>query len=154
MTDFENELFRVDSLDEITREHFGMTCVAAMRAQPEIRGLVGIESGDDFVLWRGEGFSSVQVRNWSGMLTLLIISKNGTWLTSDHIEGMGSEAVIDEAYRRFEVARPYINKELHKAFAPVELNEGAIRRWMENSEEYMLKIKKLMEERDNESKDC
>ena len=67
---------------------------------------------------------------------------------------MGSEAVIDEAYRRFEVARPYINKELHKAFAPVELNEGAIRRWMENSEEYMLKIKKLMEERDNESKDC
>ena len=41
MTDFENELFRVDSLDEITREHFGMTCVAAMRAQPEIRGLLG-----------------------------------------------------------------------------------------------------------------
>ena len=135
MTDFENEWFRVDSLDEITREHFGMTCVAAMRAQPEIRGLLGIESGDDFVLWRGEGFSSVQVRNWSGMLTLLIISKNGTWLTSDHIEGMGGEAVIDEAYRRFEVARPYINKELPKAFAPAELNEGVIRRCIRGSKE-------------------
>ncbi len=42
---------------------------------------------------------------------------------------------IDEAYRRFEVVRPYINKELHKAFAPAELNEGAIRRCIRSSEE-------------------
>lgn len=80
----------------------------------------------------------------------VFISKNGTWLASDHIEGMGGEAVIDEAYRRFEVVRPYINKELHKAFAPAELNEGAIRRWMRSGEKYMLKIKKLLEERDHD----
>lgn len=152
MSEFENELFRMDSLNEITREHFGMACVAAMSTQPEIRCLLGIESSDDFTLWRGEGSAKVQVRNWGGMLTLLIVSKNGTWLTSDHIEGMGGEAVIDEAYRRFEVAKPYIKKELHKAFAPVELKEGAVSRWLKGSEEYLLKIKEFMEERESEAK--
>ena len=34
-----NELFRVDSLDEITYEHFEMACVAAMSESEELKGL-------------------------------------------------------------------------------------------------------------------
>ena len=79
---------------------------------------------------------------------MFIVSKNGTWLTSDHIDGMGAEAVIDEAYRRFTVAKPYIEHELEKAFTPVKLKEGAVKSWTENVEAYARKVKDFVKECD------
>lgn len=143
-----NELFKVDKLDDLTREHFSMACVAAMTEEEELRGLLGVPCGDDYLLWAGEGSAKVEVRNWSRMLTLFIVSKNGTWLTSDHIDGMGAEAVIDEAYRRFTVAKPYIEHELEKAFTPVKLKEGAVKSWTENVEAYARKVKDFVKKCD------
>ena len=136
----QNEIFKVDSLNEITKEHFKMACVAAMSEQPELRGILGVPGSDDYILYAGEGQALVNVRNWSRMLTLLIVSKNGTWLTSDHIDGMGCEEVIDEAYRRFKTAKPYIEKELSKAFASSELKPGTESRWLKTANEYFQKI--------------
>lgn len=116
-----NEFFRVSSLDEITKEHFAKACAAVMEAEEKPQGKFKVPCGEDYLLWEGEGMALVQLCNWCHMLTLLIVSKNGTWLTSDHIDGMGSEAVIDEAYRRFMAAKPYIEQELSHAFCPGRL---------------------------------
>lgn len=136
-----NDLFKVDSLNDITPEHFKLACIAAMAQPEEIKCLLGIPTGDDFVLYEGKNKAYVYVRNWSGMLTLFIQSENGTWLTSDHIEGMGIDGVIDEAYRRFTVAKPFIKKKnIEKAFKETQLAEGACSRWLQGTEEYMKKI--------------
>ena len=119
-----NKLYKVDKLDDLSREHFGMACTAAMAEEAELRGLLEVPCGDDYLLWSGKGSARVEVSNWNRMLTLFVVSKNGTWLTSDHINGMDAEAVIDEAYRRFTVAKPYIEQELREAaFAPVKLKD-------------------------------
>ena len=46
-----NELFKVDKLDDLTREHFSMACVAAMTEEEELRGLLGVPCGDEYLLW-------------------------------------------------------------------------------------------------------
>ena len=43
-----NELFRVDSLDEITYDHFEMACIAAMSESEELKGLLGVPCGSDY----------------------------------------------------------------------------------------------------------
>ena len=141
-----NELFRVDSLDEITHEHFTMACVAAMSETEELVGLLGVPCGSDYILYEGKDKALVYVRNWSHMLTLFIQSRNGTWLTSDHIEGMGIEAVINEAYRRFITAKPYINTNCERAFKEVKLSEGTCSRWLEYTEDIMKKIREYVKE--------
>lgn len=141
-----NELFRVDSLDEITYDHFEMACVAAMSQSPESIGLLGVPCSDDYVLYEGKGESYVDVRNWSNMLSLHVVSKSGTWLCSDHIEGMGIDGTIKEAYRRFEVVKPFINKNCQKAFAPMELAEGTTTRWLEYTEDVMKRVREYVKE--------
>lgn len=143
-----NELFKVDRLDDITREHFGMACVAAMSEEEELRGLLGIPTSSEYTLWTDGGKAKVEIRNWSRMLSMLIVSKNGTWLNSDHIDGMGAEAVIDEAYRRFMVAKPYIEKDLERAFSAGKLKEGAERRWVDNGAAYIERMKEFAKEAD------
>ena len=141
-----NELFRVDSLDEITYDHFEMACIAAMSESEELKGLLGVPCGTDYLLYQGKGKAQITVRNWSHMLSLHITSRSGLWLTCDHIEGMGVNGVIEEAYRRFEVAKPYINKNAERAFKEVELSEGSASRWIEYTEGVMQKIRKYLEE--------
>lgn len=143
----QNETFKVDSLNEITKRHFKMACVAAMSEQPELRGILGVPGSDDYILYAGEEQALVSVRNWSRMLTLLIVSKNGTWLTSDHIDGMGCKKVIDEAYRRFKTAKPYIEKELSKAFDSSALKPGTESRWLKTAKEYFQKIEQYVKNR-------
>ena len=141
-----NELFRVDSLDEITEEHFEMACVAAMSEQEELKGLLGVPCGDDYLLYLGKDKAMITVRNWSHMLSLHITSRSGIWLTCDHIEGMGVDGVIAEEYRRFLVAKPYINKKCDRAFKEVELSEGSPARWMDYTEGIMQKIRRYIAE--------
>ena len=143
-----NDLFKVDKLDDITREHFGMACVAAMSEKEELRGLLGIPTSSEYTLWTDGGKAKVEIRNWSRMLSMLIVSKNGTWLTSDHIDGMEAEAVIDEAYRRFMAAKPYIEKDLEKSFSAGKLKEGTEGRWLENGVAYIQRMKEFAEEAD------
>ena len=141
-----NEQFRVETLDEITKEHFEMACIAAMSEDEELCGLLGVPCSSEFVLYEGRGNAIVRVRNWSRHLSLHIVSRNGTWLNSDHIDGMGIEETIAEAYRRFLVAKPYINKECERAFQDMELAEGTKMRWLRGCEEYMVRIRKVLEE--------
>ena len=109
-----NELFRVEKLEEITKEHFALACVAAMSEDEELKGLLGVPCGSDYLLYQGKGKSSVKVRNWSRMLELHVVSESGTWLVSSHIDGRGIDGVIDEAYRQLESAMPYIKKQCKK----------------------------------------
>lgn len=80
------------------------------------------------------------------MLSLHITSRSGIWLTCDHIDGMGINGCIEEAYRRFEVAKSFINKNAERAFKEMELSEGSATRWIEYSEGVMQKIRKYLEE--------
>lgn len=139
-----NEIFKVDSIAEITKEHFTMACVAAMAQEEELKGMLGVPCGDDFLLYSGPGKSIVEVRNWSHMLSLHVVSKSGKWIVSSHIEGMGAEGVIEEAWRQFESARPYIKTEARRAFTHMVLAEGACARWLEGQEDMMKKIKEYV----------
>lgn len=118
----DNEAFKVKRLKDITEDHFKMACVAAMTEKQEIRCFAGIPSSNEYTLYEGKGKSLVQVRSWSGMLSLHIVSAGGTWLESCHIDGPGAEEVLDEAWRIFLRAKPMINKTFDKAFKPAEVD--------------------------------
>lgn len=118
----DNEVFRVRRLKDITEDHFKMACVAAMTEKQEIRCFAGIPSSNEYVLYAEKGKSLVQIRSWSGMLSLHIVSEGGTWIDSSHIEGPGAEEVLDEAWRRFLRAKPFINKTFDKSFKPAEID--------------------------------
>ena len=136
-----NDIFLKDSLDEITEKHFKATCVAAMSDQPELKGLLGVPCGDDYYLYSGKGKSLVYVSNWSNMLSLHIVTEGGTWLVSSHIDGRSVEEVLEEAWRQFLSAKPFIKTSPEKAFRPVKFSEGTGQRWMKWTEEYMEFIK-------------
>lgn len=146
-----NELFKVDKLSKITRKHFRMACFAAMNGCAELKGLLGVPCGDDYILYSGEGKATVQVRNYSGMLALHIVSKNGTWLISGYIDGMDAKNVIREAYRQFRRARPYIDKELWRAF-DLKIADGASARWMNRVAEIEKKTAKYVKRKKKEVK--
>lgn len=139
-----NETFLVDSLNDITEEHFKAACVAAMSTDEELRGLLGVPCGEDMALYYGKDEALVYVRNWSHMLTLFIRTESGTWLDSSHIDGMGVEGVLDEAWRRFCVAKPYIKKRPEKAFKQIEA-QGTGLRLMDNTEKYISYIKEVIQ---------
>lgn len=132
-----NKAFLVETLNEITEKHFKATCVAAMSDSEELKGLLGVPCGDDFYLYEGRDKALVYVRNWSRMLSLHIVSESGTWLVSSHIEGRGVDGILEEAWRQFLVAKPYIKTYPEKAFKPLELSKGSSARWMQWTEEYM-----------------
>lgn len=122
----ENEMFRCRRLKDITEDHFKMACVAAMTEKQEIRCFAGIPTSNDYTLYSGRGKSLVEVRSWSGMLTLHIVSEGGTWLDSGHVDGPGAEEVLDEAWRRFLRAKPHIHKTFAKAFKKAEIDLAAL----------------------------
>lgn len=141
-----NEAFKVDSLDEITQEHFTMACVAAMAEEEEGFGILGAPCGcSEYILYEGPGESLVQLRNWSHMLSLHIVSKSGKWLVSSHIEGMGVRQVIGEAYRQFCQAKPFIRKDCERAFQDMELTDGRKSRWLKNVEVDMEEVREYLE---------
>lgn len=141
-----SEAFKVDSLGEITLDHFSMACVAAMAEEEEDRGILGVPCGcSEYILYEGPGKSLVQLRNWSHMLSLHIVSKSGKWLVSSHIEGMGVRQVIGEAYRQFCQAKPFIRKDCERAFQDVELTEGRKSRWLKNIEVDLEEVREYLE---------
>lgn len=149
-----NEMFRVDSLEELTQEHFSMACIAAMADKEELKGLLGVPcSASEFVLYEGPGESFVEVRNWSHMLSLHIVSKSGRWLVSSHIDGMGVRQVIGEAYRQFEQAKKFIKKDCKRAFRDVEITEGKKGRWLEGLEPDLERVREYLENKDIEDKE-
>ena len=127
----DNEAFKVRRLRDITEEQFKMACVAAMTEKQEIRCFAGIPSSNDFILWQGKKKGLVQVRSWSGMLSLFIVSEGGAWLTSSHIDGPGAEEVLEEAWRQFLRAKPFISKSFDKAFKTAEVDM-----WAKNNSEW------------------
>lgn len=118
----DNDAFKVSRLKDITEDHFKMACVAAMTTKTEVRCFAGIPTSDEFTLYEGRKEALVQVRSWSGMLSLFIRSEGGTWIESSHIEGPDPEEVLDEAWKHFKRARPLIGKTYEKAFKKAELD--------------------------------
>ena len=140
----DNELFLVDSLNEITYEHFKTACVACMAEEEELRGILGIPCGGEYTLYIGKGKALVKVRNWSSMLELHVVSESGTWLVCAHIDGMGVEGTIDMAWKMFEAVKPFIKTKAEKAFREVKMAENATGRWLESCAEYYKKIEELI----------
>lgn len=138
-----NELFRVESICEITFQHFKLACIACMAESEELRGLLGVPCGSDFVLYEGKGEATVKVCNWSHMLSLHVVSESGTWLTSAHFDGMGVDGTIDAAWKLFETVKPYIKKKAKRAFKEVKLSDGTCGRWLESCSEYYKQIEAI-----------
>lgn len=150
MSEF-NEIFKVDSLGEITLEHFSMACIAAMSDEEELKGLLGVPcSASEFVLYEGPGDAFVKIRNWSHMLSLHIVSKSGRWLVSSHIDGMGVRQVIGEAYRQFEQAKKFIKKDCKRAFEDMEITEGKKSRWLKGLETDLEEVREYLENREKD----
>jgi len=139
-----NDTFLVHDLSEITFKHFRMACIACMAQDRELCGLLAIPCSDDYFLYRGNDEACVKVRNWSNMLELHIVSESGTWLVSSHIDGRGVNGVVDEAYRKYRSALPYIEQKVTKAFVDEKLAEGAVRKWSETSAEVIEEIKRYI----------
>ena len=125
-----DELFKVNDLNHLTFKHFKIACIAAMAQPEELKGIIGMPCGAEYLLYRGEGKSLITVRNWGHMLSLHIQSASGIWIASDHIEGMGLDGVIQEAYRRVMVAKPYIDTLAKRAFGNHSLSVDAISNWL------------------------
>lgn len=140
----ENDLFRVDSIDEITFEYFKTACIACMSEEEELAGLLGVPCGSDFILYEGKGKAHIHVRNWSHMLSLHVVSESGTWLVSSHFDGMGVDGTIEAAWTMFNIAKPLIRKKTERAFKEVELSEGTRGRWLESCSEYYKKIEAIV----------
>ncbi len=145
--DEDNTIFKVNRLKDITEELFKMACVAAMTEKTEVRCLAGFPSSNDFILYEGRKNAIVKVRNWSGMLTLHIVSEGGTWIESSHIEGPDPEEVLDEAWKHFKRAKPFITKTFDKAFKKAELHpEESNTRWLEVTWKYYKQIEDYFKE--------
>lgn len=139
-----NELFRVESICEITFQHFKLACIACMAESEELRGLMGVPCGSDFILYEGKGEAHVHVRNWSHMLSLHVVSESGTWLASAHFDGMGVDGTIDAAWNMFETVKPLIKTKAKRAFEDVKLTEGTTGRWLESCSEYYKQIEAIV----------
>lgn len=139
----DNTVFKVNRLKDLTEDHFKMACMAAMTEKTEIRCFAGISTSSDLILYEGRKKARVEVSSWSGMLTLFIVSEGGTWIESSHIEGPDAEEVLDEAWKHYQRARPFITKTFDKAFKKAEPNlDENNSRWMEVT----LKYYKLIED--------
>lgn len=147
----DNTVFKVNRLKDLTEDLFKMACVAAMTEKTEIRCFAGIPTSSEFILWEGRKKGLVQVRSWSGMLSLLIVSEGGTWLESSHIEGPDAEEVLDEAWKHFQRARPFITKTFNKAFKKAELQlEENNSRWLDVTRKYFELIEEYFREMNGE----
>lgn len=143
-----SEIFKVETLDEITSEHFKAACVAAMAEEAEMKGLLGVPVSGEYVIWKGKEKGKVKVRNYCHMLELIVAAENGFWLTEGCIDGMGAEAVLDEAYRRFLIAKPYIEQKPEHSFEPTKMKEGTEKEWLETAKKYIDEMAKLAKEAD------
>lgn len=99
----------VENLDDITERLFKMACLEAMQKSIVEKGLLKVPCTEEVVIYQ-LGDELVQVRAWSKMLSLFIVSASGTWLVDSHIDGRGAVGNINEAWRQFEAARPYIRE--------------------------------------------
>lgn len=140
-----NETFLCDSLDEITEEHFKSACVVAMSSEEILKGLLEVNCSDEFVLYIGKEEALVYVRNWSGMLSLFIRSESGTWIDSSHIDGMGVDGVLEEAWQRFLTAKTFVKTRPEKAFKQMELENGTKLRNMCDTSRYIDYITKTIQ---------
>jgi hypothetical protein len=85
------------------------------------------------------------------MLSLHIVSEGGTWLESSHIEGPDAEEVLDEAWKHFQRARPFITKTFNKAFKKAELQlEESNSRWLDVTRKYFELIEEYFREMNGE----
>lgn len=106
--------FLTKNLKKLNYSTFREACIACMTESPKYRALLDIPTSEEYLLYRGKGEALIKVRNWSGYLTLLCVSKSGTWIESSHIGGTSQEDVIKEAWKHITRAKPLINKEFEK----------------------------------------
>lgn len=139
-----NNLFKVDKLNEISEKHFKMACVTAMSEKETLKGSIAVPCSNEYVLYSKEK-ASVIIKNWSNLLTLSITSINGTTLLLDHINGMGVREVLEEAYRRFLVVKPYINQKTDNTFKEVSFCKDANFKWLVNCESIMSDISNYLQ---------
>ena len=99
----------VDNLDDITETVFKMACLEAMQRPIVEKGLLRVPCTNEIVIYQS-GYELVKVRAWSKMLSLFISGASGTWLVDSHIDGRGAVGNINEAWRQFQSAKPYIDE--------------------------------------------
>lgn len=109
-----NQVFQVSNLKKLNFDLFRKACIACMMETTKFRAHFNIPSSNDYILYKGKNEGIIKIRNWSNLLTILCVSKNGTWIESSHIGGENQDDIIKEAWRHICRAKPLINKELRK----------------------------------------
>lgn len=137
-----NYAFVKENLNDITLDYFKMVAITCMNSGINHICPLGC-SGDNFMLygkfikaeesedgnWHRE--SMVSLRNYFGILEMLVTDKKGRFLVYSKVDGMSVDEVIEELFREFCNVKHLVNKETKETFKDVlkesdnvELSEG------------------------------
>ena len=118
-----NYKYKKNTLDEITEELiFEAACTTMTSGFTSIAPL-GF-NGDTFILYEGvkeEGnnttrCSQISLRNYCGILELLITDKEGGFIIYNQLDGLTAEEIVKEYYRQFLTVKHLIDKKIERAF--------------------------------------
>lgn len=132
------DLFKKNTLEEITYDHFKLAAFATMTAGYTQIAPIGIPSGDDVCLYGESGAdehghfyrkSLITLRNYNGSLELLVTNKSGHFLLYSQLDGLPAEQTIQELYRQFLSVKSLVDTDCNPSFPKGKITDEMIREY-------------------------